>query len=94
MNLYEVLRRPIITEKGTLMSAQSKYAFEVANGANKVMVREAVEKIFKVNVTAVNVVHVPAKTRRVGKHHAQTAPWKKAIVTLQPGQKIEVFGGV
>ena len=94
MDIYDILRRPIITEKGTMMSVQHKYAFEVASGANKVMVAEAVEKIFKVNVTAVNVVHVPAKRRRVGKHHAMTAPWKKAIVTLQPGQKIEVFGGV
>ncbi len=94
MDVYEVLRRPIITEKGTLLVTQNKYTFEVANGANKVMVREAVEKIFKVNVTAVNVVHMPAKTRRVGKHHAQTAPWKKAIVTVQSGQKIDAFGGV
>ena len=93
MDTYEVLRRPIITEKGTQLTTQRKYGFEVAPGANKVMIRNAVETIFKVHVVDVNVVHMPSKTRRVGKHHAKTAAWKKAIVTLRPEERIDAFGG-
>jgi len=94
MHLYEVLRRPLITEKSTELQVQSKYAFEIAAGANKPMIKEAVEKAFKVTVTGVNVITMPGKTRRVGRRQAQTRPWKKAIVTLQPGDKIEFFEGV
>lgn len=94
MNLYDVLRRPLITEKNTALQAQNKYVFEVADGANKPLVKQAVEKAFKVKVTAVNVVIVPGKTRRVGRRLTQTQPWKKAIVTLKPGDKIEFFEGV
>lgn len=94
MHLTEVLRRPLITEKNTGLQAQNKYAFEIAGGANKPLVKQAVEKAFKVKVTAVNVVIVPGKTRRVGRRHTQTPSWKKAIVTLQAGDKIEFFEGV
>ena len=94
MHLYEVLRRPVITEKGTVLQAQSKYAFEVAERANKNQVRQAVEKAFGVEVTAVNVMTVPGKTRRVGRRQVLTPSWKKAIVTLKPGDKIEIFEGV
>ena len=94
MHLYEVLRRPLITEKNTMLQAQGKYAFEVAEEANKSQVKQAVEKAFKVKVSAVNVITVPGKTRRVGRRPVLTQPWKKAIVTLKPGDKIEFFEGV
>ena len=94
MHLYEVLRRPLITEKNTDLQVQGKYAFEIAEGANKPMIKQAVESAFKVTVTGVNVVTVPGKTRRVGRRQILTRPWKKAIVTLQPGDKIELFEGV
>jgi large subunit ribosomal protein L23 len=94
MHLYEVLRRPLITEKNTELQAQNKYAFEIAEGANKPLVKQAVEQGFKVKVTGVNMVTMPAKTRRVGRRVIQTRPWKKAIVTLQAGDKIEFFEGV
>jgi large subunit ribosomal protein L23 len=94
MHLYEVLRRPLITEKSTVLQAQNKYAFEIADGANKPMIKQAVEKAFKVKVTGVNVVTMRGKTKRVGRRQVQTNPWKKAIVTLQPGDKIEFFEGV
>ena len=94
MHLYEVLRRPLITEKSTDLQTQNKYAFEIAEGANKPLVKQAVEKAFKVKVTGVNVITVPGKTRRVGRRHVQTRSWKKAIVTLQAGDKIEFFEGV
>jgi large subunit ribosomal protein L23 len=94
MHLYEVLRRPLITEKSTVLQAQNKYAFEIAAKANKLMIRQAVEKAFKVKVTGVNVITMRGKTRRVGRRQVQKPPWKKAIVTLQPGNKIEFFEGV
>lgn len=94
MHPYEVLRRPVITEKSTELQAQGKYAFEVARGANKPQIKQAVEKAFKVRVTAVNVVTVRGKLRRVGRRQVLTQPWKKAIVSLQPGDKIELFEGV
>ena len=94
MHLYEVLRRPVITEKSAALQAEGKYAFEVAMGANKHQVKQIVEKEFNVKVTAVNVMTVPSKERRVGRRMVLTQPWKKAIVTLQPGDKIEFFEGV
>ncbi|HJX70233.1 MAG TPA: 50S ribosomal protein L23 [Dehalococcoidia bacterium] len=94
MHLYEVLRRPIITEKNTALQEQNKYAFEVAARANKYQVKQAVEKAFKVEVVAVNMITVPGKTRRVGRRQVKTSPWKKAVVTLKVGQKIEFFEGV
>jgi large subunit ribosomal protein L23 len=94
MHLYEVLRRPLVTEKNTTLQAQNKYAFEVAGEANKHQIGQAVEKAFKVKVTAVNVMTVPSKTRRVGRRQVLTQSWKKAVVTLKPGDKIELFEGV
>jgi large subunit ribosomal protein L23 len=94
MHLSEVLRRPLVTEKSTDLQTRNKYAFEIAAGANKLQVKQAVEKSFKVKVTGVNVLNVPGKTRRVGRRQVPTSPWKKAIVTLQAGDKIEFFEGV
>jgi large subunit ribosomal protein L23 len=94
MHLYEVLRRPLITEKSTSLQALNKYAFEIADGANKTMIKQAVEKAFKVTVTGVNVVTMQGKMRRMGRREIHTNPWKKAIVTLKPGDKIEFFEGV
>ena len=94
MHLYEVLRRPLITEKNTMLQAQNKYAFEVASRANKAQVKQAVEKAFKVKVNGVNVATVPGKEKRLGRRITHTPSWKKAIVTLKPGDKIEFFEGV
>jgi len=94
MHLYEVLRRPLITEKNAALQAQGKYAFEVAGEANKPQIKQAVEKAFKVKVTAVNVITVPGKMRRVGRRQVLTPSWKKAVVSLKPGDKIEFFEGV
>lgn len=93
MHIYEVLRRPIVTEKATLIAEEGQYAFEVAMEANKAMVKEAIEKRFGVNVLKVNVMRMPGKTRRFGRRISQTPGWKKAIVSLAPGQTIEVFEG-
>jgi large subunit ribosomal protein L23 len=94
MHSYDVLRRPIITEKNTLLVGLNKYTFEVAPDANKAQIREAVEKGFKVKVVKVNVIHVPGKMRRAGRRRGMTSPWKKAVVTLEPGNRIELFEGV
>jgi large subunit ribosomal protein L23 len=91
---YQVLCRPVITEKNTALQALGKYAFEVDDKANKQQIKQAVEKAFGVKVIAVNVVSVPGKTRRVGRRPVLTRSWKKAIVTLQPGDNIQFFEGV
>lgn len=94
MNLYQILRRPLITEKYTALQTQGKYAFEVTGQASKPQIKQAVEKAFKVEVTAVNVLIVPGKRRRLGMRQLPAHPWKKAVVTLKPGDKIELFEGV
>jgi len=94
MYLHEVLLRPLITEKSTALQAQGKYAFEVATAANKRQIKQAVEKAFKVKVTGVNVISVSGKLKRMGKGITLTPSWKKAIVRVSPGDKIEFFEGV
>jgi len=94
VHLYQVLHRPLITEKSTGLQAQGKYAFKVDGKANKPQIKQAVEKAFNVSVAKVNVMTVPGKGRRVGRRVIQTPSWKKAIVTLRTGDKIELFEGV
>jgi large subunit ribosomal protein L23 len=94
MHLYEVLRRPLVTEKNALLQTEGKYAFEVAGGATKPQIKQAVENAFKVKVTSVNVMTMPGKERRVGRRHVRTPSWKKAIVTLESGNRIELFDNV
>ena len=93
MNIYEVLRQPVITEKSTYLQEQDKYVFEVALTANKVQVRQAVEKAFGVKVLAVNIVTKPGKHKRYGVKLYKTPKRKKEIVKLQPGNLIEFFEG-
>ena len=94
MHLYEVLVRPLVTEKSTVLQTIGKYAFEVDKDANKNQIKQAVEKAFKVSVTGVNVISVPGATKRVGRRIVSTPSWKKAIVTLKTGDKIQLFEGV
>ena len=94
MHLYEVLRRPLITEKNAGLQALGKYAFDVAEDATKHQFKQAVEKPFKVKVTAVNMMNVRGKQKRLGRRIVQTPSWQKAIVTLKPGDKIEFFENV
>lgn len=94
MELLEVIRRPVITEKSTALQARGKYGFEVAKNATKPQIKAAVEKAFTVNVTKVNVITVQPKTKMVRRNRIKTRSWKKAIVTLAPGQQIELFEGV
>lgn len=91
---YNVLVRPLITEKGTYLSGMNKYPFEVMKDANKIQIKEAVELAFTVKVHDVNTMIMHGKQRRIGKNTGLTKDWKKAIVTLETGQKIELFEGV
>ncbi len=94
MQLFEVLRNPLVTEKNTSLQAQSKYTFKVNSDATKVQVKQAVEKAFKVTVIAVNVMNVRGQEKLVGRKKVSGGQWKKAIVTLKPGDKIQIFEGV
>lgn len=93
--LYNVLKRPLLTEKGTdLKEALNKYLFEIDKRANKIQVKNAVEKIFKVKVDAVHTICVKGKLKRVGRNLGKRSDWKKAVVTLKAGEKIEFIEGV
>ena len=91
MNLNQVLIKPVITEKATIISEQNKYVFEVAQKANKDLVFKAIKSIFNVEPVKVNIVNVRGKERRLRLGTGYTAAWKKAIVTLKDGDKIELF---
>src|SRR5262249_46734154 len=94
MNPEHVIRRPImLTEKANQLHQANKFVFEVARDANKVEIREAVQKLFKVNVTGVNTMVYRGKDRRMGRGYAKMQNWKKAIVTLKEGESIDFFGG-
>ena len=88
----DVILRPIITEKTMKMMAEdNKVTFEVAKGANKVLVRQAVEALFKVDVEKVNMQNTKPKTKRVGRYTGKTSAVHKAIVKIKKGQSIDLF---
>jgi len=93
LHIYDVLRRPVVSEKTAVMTdEQNQYVFEVAEDANKIQIKEAVEVIFEVEVVKVNTMVVPAKRGRRGRNwYMRSKQWKKAIVTLAEDQKIELF---
>jgi large subunit ribosomal protein L23 len=91
---YDVLRRPLITEKGTIVKERAKYVFEVAAEANKQRIKQAVEAAFKVKVHSVRIMNMPGSRSRWGRFQLIGTPWKKAVVTLEPEYKIELFEGV
>jgi large subunit ribosomal protein L23 len=94
MHGFEVIRRPLITEKSTRLQEINDYAFEVASKATKKQVKDAVEKAFKVKVVKVNMLNVRGKEKRMGRRLIMTPSKKKAIVTLASGNKIQYFEGV
>ena len=94
MQVFDILRRPVITEKSTILQEKGRYTFEVAPNATKHQIKEAVEEAFNVNVLQVNTMHVRGKRKRFGPRIAQGRSWKKAIVLLSPGDTITIFEGV
>ena len=93
LHIYDVLRRPVVSEKTAVMTDEkNQYVFEVAEEANKIQIKEAIQVIFEVEVVKVNTMIVPAKRGRRGRNwYMRSKQWKKAIVTLAPDQTIELF---
>ena len=95
MHVYDVLKRPLVTEKTTLQGDEAQYTFEVDRRANKMQVKDAVETAFEVKVVMVRIINVPAKMGHHGRRIITKRPaWKKAVVTLAPGSTIQFFEGV
>ena len=88
---HDVIRNMIRTEKGSNLLAQNKYLFKVGRTTNKIEIKKAVEEIYKVKVSAVHIINVKGKKKRVRFREGMTAAWKKAIVTLKPDNSIEVI---
>ena len=93
MEARDILIRPIVTEKSTALMEQGKYTFRVPLAATKIQIRQAVEQIFKVKGQAVNTMRYEGKLKRMGRTQGRRSDWKKAVVTLKPGEAIELFEG-
>lgn len=91
IDIYKVLKRPIITEKTTKLKQQNVYVFEVHKDASKSLIKEAVEKIFNVDVLKVRTITMRGKVRRFRGFEGYTGDWKKAIVKIKPGQSIKLI---
>jgi len=91
---HQVIVRPVVTEKSNeLMSYDNQYVFEVHKQANKIEIGKAVEQLFGVKVSKVRTMVVRGDVRRVGKYYGRKPSWKKAIVTLNPSDSIDLYGG-
>ncbi|MCR4443110.1 MAG: 50S ribosomal protein L23 [Peptococcaceae bacterium] len=90
-NPYEVLIKPVVSEKSTSLMEENKYTFKVDPRANKIEIKHAVETAFKVNVIDVKTMRVPGKLKRQGRTQGYTPSWKKAIVTVKAGQRLPIF---
>ena len=94
MNHYDIVLRPIVTEKSSLAKETgNQYVFEVARDANKIEIAKAVERLFKVKVLTVRVMNMEGKKRRLGKFAGKRSDWRKAIVKISPKDKISFFEG-
>ena len=94
MNYNQVVIKPVITEKATALAEKGKYVFRVSLKATPLEVKGAIEKIYKVKVLKVNFIMVKSRKRKRGRISGFSSRWKKAIVTLKKGDKIEIFEGV
>lgn len=88
--IYDIVKTLVRTEKGTMLEEYNQYVFQVAPTANKVEIKKAIEEIYKVKVDSVNTCFVRGKLKRVRQEQGSTTPWKKAIVKLKEGSKIEI----
>lgn len=92
MNIYDVIKKPLITEKTTLAKdARNVVAVVVNNDANKIQIKQAAEKLFKVEVSAVRTVNMAGKVKRTGKNIGKRSNWKKAYISLNVGSNIDFF---
>lgn len=90
---YKILLRPLVSEKSTSLMSTNQYVFVVAENANKITIRKAVQSLYGVRPQKVNIMNISGKFVRYGKTQGMTKHWKKAMVTLQPGEKLDVYGG-
>ena len=93
MDASDILIKPIVTEKSTALMEEGKYTFQVPLNVTKIEIRQAVEQVFNVKVQAVNTMRYEGKMKRLGRTQGRRSDWKKAIVTLKPGETIELFEG-
>jgi len=92
MNIYDIIKKPLVTEKTTLeKDARNIIAFEVNRDANKIEIKDAVEKLFNVEVSTVKTINVPGKMKRFGRNIGKRSNWKKAYVTLKEGSSVDFF---
>lgn len=91
---YEVVRKPLLTEKGTrLKDEANQYLFQVARTASKIEIKQAIEQLFKVTVLDVRTLRVRGKVKRLGRFEGRRPDWKKAVATLKPGDSIDLYEG-
>ena len=93
MDARDILIKPIVTEKSTALMEEGKYTFQVPLNVTKIEIRQAVEQVFNVKVQAMNTMRYEGKMKRLGRTQGRRSDWKKAIVTLKPGETIELFEG-
>jgi large subunit ribosomal protein L23 len=93
MDARQVIIRPVVSEKSYALMAEGKYTFRVADHAHKLQIAQAIEEIFEVHVKAVRTAKVKSKPKRRGLHSGRSRSWKKAVVQLAPGERIELFEG-
>tara|TARA_B100001057_G_scaffold237866_1_gene238158 strand:+ start:2080 stop:2373 length:294 start_codon:yes stop_codon:yes gene_type:complete len=94
MHLYDKILSPFVTEKSTNLSEQNKIVFKVPNGANKKNLKKNIEKIFKVNVTKINIINKQSRTKLTRGRKVKVSGYKKAIITLKKGQNIDLTTGI
>lgn len=94
MSQYDIIKRPLVTEKSNIQKeTANQLTFEVDRGANRIEIRRAIEQVFKVKVASVRTMQVTGKVKRRGRVLGKRRDWKKAIVTLRPGERIDFFEG-
>ena len=94
IHLYDKILSPMVTEKSTILSEQNKIVFKVPNGANKINLKKNIEKIFKVNVTKINIINKKNRTKVTRGKKIKVSGFKKAIITLKKGQSIDLTTGI
>ena len=94
IHLYDKILSPMVTEKSTILSEQNKIVFKVPTGANKINLKKSIEKIFKVNVTKINIINKQNRTKVTKGKKVKVSGFKKAIITLKKGQSIDLTTGI
>ena len=94
IHLYDKILSPMVTEKSTILLEQNKIVFKVPNGANKINLKKNIEKIFKVNVTKINIINKQNRTKMTRGRKVKVSGFKKAIITLKKGQSIDLTTGI